>query len=93
MIISRMVKIDAQWKIETFYGMADLRTFEIPGFDPEKEQGAIENTVQSYMDGISSGDAKRVENVIDPDFCRVNIGRAGQSGKTVIIRQRNESND
>lgn len=88
----QMINIDNQWKIvNVLWNGGPQNLVRIQGFRADDERSAVESAALTYMDGVSSGDAKRVETVIDPDFCRVNIGSAGQGGKPVIIRQRTES--
>jgi peroxiredoxin len=88
----QIINMDGKWKIvNVLWNGGPANLARIQGFKADEERAAIEQAAMMYADGIAAGDAKRVETVIDPDFCRVNIGTAGQSGKQVITRQRNES--
>jgi peroxiredoxin len=88
----QMINMDGKWKIvNVLWNGGPTNLARVQGFKADEERAVIEQAAMMYADGIAAGDAKRVETVIDPDFCRVNIGTAGQSGKQVITRQRNES--
>ncbi|MCX6150620.1 MAG: nuclear transport factor 2 family protein [Ignavibacteriales bacterium] len=83
----QMIKIDGQWKIVNVLWTAGTSNPRLKDFKPKDEKEAIIKTASTFTEGFISGDTKRVEMVIDPEFNRVTYNPLQQTGKVVIRRQ------
>lgn len=85
----QLVKIDNQWKIiNVLWTPGSDSPQRIKDFKPETEKEAIIKTVQDYVEGIFSGDTKRVELAVHPEFNRVSINKIQNTNKIAFKRQK-----
>jgi len=84
----QMIKIDDQWKIVNVLWTNGISNPRIKVFKPADEKDAIVKSASMFIEGIISGDSKRVEMIADPEFNRVTYNKVPQTGKTVIRRIR-----
>lgn len=87
----QILKIDDQWKIVNVLWTNGISNPRLKEFKPEDEKDAIIKTVSMFTEGFISGDAKRVQTTIDPEFNRVTYNPLPQTGKVTIRRQRFDS--
>jgi peroxiredoxin len=90
---AQMVQIDGTWKIVNvlWNGGPAAVAARVPGFKPEEERNAIIQAAQMYTDGLTGGDAKRLETALDRDASKLTIITIAQTGKKALQRQRFES--
>ena len=85
----QLVKIDDQWKIiNALWTPGPDSPPRIKDFKPEAEKDAIIKTAQDYIEGIFSGDTKRVELAVHPEFNRVSINKIQNTDKVVFRKQK-----
>ncbi len=84
----QMIKIDDQWKIVNVLWTNGISNPRIKDFKPAVEKDAIVKSASMFIEGIISGDSKRVEMIADPEFNRVTYNNVPQTGKTAIRRIR-----
>lgn len=88
----QMVKLDGQWKIiNVLFTNGTGVPPRINDFNAENERNIIAQTAMSYLDGISTADAKRLEIAISPDFNKITLNPIAATGKTSFRRQRYEA--
>jgi peroxiredoxin len=86
------VKLDGQWKIINVMFTSGIKPPpRLKNFEAETEKAEVEKTAIIYLNAISSADAGRLGQVIDPEFNKVSLQPIAQTGKTSIRRQRYES--
>jgi peroxiredoxin len=78
----QMVKVDDAWKIINvlWTGGIDVPA-RIKDFKPENEQNAVSKCAADYMDAVLSGDAKKIEYLIHPEYRRASFRKLPQTGK------------
>ncbi len=85
----QMVKMNDQWKIINVLWTDGLDSpNRIKDFKPEEEKEAIMTTAQEYMNGMYSGDTKRLELVVHPEYNRVTITKMQGTGKVAFRKQK-----
>jgi peroxiredoxin len=85
----QLVKIDGQWKIINVLWTPGSNTPpRIKDFKLENEKSAIIKTVQDYVEGIFSGDTKRIELAVHPEFNKVLFNKMQNTGKISFRKQK-----
>jgi len=87
----QILKIDDQWKIVNVLWTNGIANPRLKEFKSADEKDAIIKTASMFTEGFISGDAKRVQTTIDPEFNRVTFNPLPQTGKVTIRRQRFDS--
>lgn len=85
----QMVFIGGKWKIVNVlwtFGPDDPNRRAIAGFDPGKEKAAVSAAVQSYYEGVLSGNADLIERVVHPEISAAVVIKIPQSKNPMISR-------
>ncbi len=88
----QMVKLDGAWKIvNILWNGGPFGANRLKDLKPDTSRAAIEQVAMMFIDGITTGDAKRVEVAADGEFSRVNYGPVAMGGTGAVRRQKLES--
>jgi len=88
----QIIHLDGQWKIlNVMFTSGSKVPPRLKEFSVEKEKPLVEKTARTYLNGITSADAGKLEVVLDPEYSRISLFPLAQTGKTGIRRQRCEN--
>jgi peroxiredoxin len=88
----QMVKLDSLWKIvNILWNGGPAGANRLKDLKQDTARAAIEQVAMMFLDGITTGDAKRVEVAADGEFSRIAYGPLAVGGTTAVRRQKLES--
>lgn len=86
------IRLDGEWKIINVIFTTGVKVPpRLRDFKADDERVVVEKTALTYLSGISSADAGRLEIALDPEYNRVTLNPIAQTGMTSIRRQRYET--
>jgi peroxiredoxin len=87
----QMVKSEGQWKIINVLWTDGLDSPKHKESTSEEDHAGIVNAAEQYMNSMLSGDTKRLEAVLCPEYNKVSMTKDAQTGKLRFQKQKYSS--